>query len=186
MYNERAKEHDKKMLEGWNVGATGIAVFVGLFLTVVVQFLLHSFQDLQKDEPATSDICIFALWVNSFLIGILCGLVAVLVPWWSSVYEQATQEGKDPQTRARIRELMCLGSKTPSPHFIITLLYVLLHLSVFLFITGFIIKLVALNQLVATLAATCTGSGALFYLYLSLAAILSCDSPFRTPLATLV
>ncbi|KAH9165085.1 hypothetical protein EDB89DRAFT_2013190 [Lactarius sanguifluus] len=186
MYNERAKERDKKMLESWNDDAKAIIIFTGLFLTITAQFLLHSFQNLQKDEPATSDIWICALWVNSFLISLLCGLITVLVPWWSCEYERAIQEGEDPQTRARIREFMRLGSKTPSPRFVITLLYLFLHLSVFLFVVGFIIKLVALNHLVAMLAATCTGSGALLYLHLGLVAIISHDSPYRTPLTTLI
>ncbi|KAF8262559.1 hypothetical protein EI94DRAFT_1452172, partial [Lactarius quietus] len=69
---------------------------------------------------------------------------------------------------------------------VIGLLPALLHLSVFMFLFGFVTYLFTLNGSVATSVGTCVGTSSPFYLYVSPVPIYSHDSPFYTPLATII
>ncbi|KAH9025131.1 hypothetical protein EDB84DRAFT_407360 [Lactarius hengduanensis] len=54
MYNERAKEHDKNMIENWKGDVEGALVFTGLLSAVVAQLLVGSLQNLQPDPQSAS------------------------------------------------------------------------------------------------------------------------------------
>lgn len=121
------------------------------------------------------------------MINLNCAVLAMLLLGWLRGYEQTTQGGDDPQKRALTRELMRRGlRKRLSLRWMVELLSILLHFSVYLFLVGFIIDLIPLNHFVATMTGACAGSGFLLYLYLSLAAIFSHNSPYYTPLTTLI
>jgi len=62
----------------------------------------------------------------------------------------------------------------------------LLHISVGLFLAGFVVFLFTFHHLVAKMAAAFAGVGALLYLFVSFAPIISHDSPYHTPLTNLI
>jgi len=66
------------------------------------------------------------------------------------------------------------------------LLPTLLHISVFLFLAGFVVYLSTFNHFVAKMVGACAGASALLYLYVSFAPIISRDSPYYTPLTRLI
>ena len=106
---------------------------------------------------------------------------------WARWYLHITHKRNDPQRRAQTRELMSKAlKKQVRLSWMIELLPFLLHTSVFLFLSGFVVYLFSINRLVAKVAAACTGTSLLSYLYVSVAPIYSCDSPYSTPLTTLV
>ena len=138
-------------------------------------------------NPPNSAIWVSTLWSFSLVISLSCALLATLLQQWARRYLRITQKWNDPQKCAQIRELMRLGLKKPVRlRWMVELLPALLHLSVVLFLAGFIAYLFTFNSLVAELVAACAGTGCLLYLYISLAPIYSRDSPYYTPLTTLI
>ncbi|KAI9465052.1 hypothetical protein BJY52DRAFT_761577 [Lactarius psammicola] len=144
------------------------------------------------DDPATfkpprTAIWVSTLWSLSLVISLTCALLATLLQQWARRYLRITQKRNDPQKRAQIRELMRQAlKKSVRLRWMVELLPALLHISVFLFLAGFVTYLFAFNHLVAKLAGACTGISSLLYLYISLAPIYSRDSSYYTPLTPLV
>ncbi|KAI0252041.1 hypothetical protein BJV78DRAFT_1282034 [Lactifluus subvellereus] len=127
------------------------------------------------------------LWSLSLVISLTCALLATLLQQWARRYLRITQRVDDPQRRARIRELMLQGSKKRLPlRLMIELLTALLHIAVFLFLAGFVIYLFHFNRSVGVTVAVYVGTCVVLYLCVSFAPIFFRDSPFYTPLSSLV
>jgi hypothetical protein len=145
------------------------------------------FDDPATFEPPTSAIWVSTLWSLSLVVSLTCALLATLLQQWARRYLHITQKRNDPQKRAQTRELMSQAlTKLVRLSWMIELLPFLLHTSVFLFLSGFVVYLFSFNNLVAELAGACAGTSLLSYLYVSIAPIYSRDSPYSTPLTTLV
>jgi hypothetical protein len=137
--------------------------------------------------PPTTAIWVNTLWSLSLVISLTCALLATLLQQWARRYLRITQECNDPQKRARIRELMLQGLKRLIRlRWMVELLPTLLHISVFLFLVGFVVYLSTFNHFVAKMVGACAGASALLYLYVSFAPIISPDSPYYTPLTWLI
>jgi hypothetical protein len=137
--------------------------------------------------PPSSAIWINTLWSLSLVISLSCALLATLLQQWTRRYLRITQTGYDPQNRARIRELMLLGLKRLIRlRWMVELLPTLLHISVFLFLIGFVIYLSTFNHLVAKVVGACAGASALLYVLVSIVPIIFRNSPYYTPLTRLI
>ncbi|KAI9458192.1 hypothetical protein BJY52DRAFT_1186998 [Lactarius psammicola] len=137
--------------------------------------------------PPTTAIWISTLWSLSLVISLTCALLATLLQQWARRYLRITQKGDDPQKRARIHELMLQGLKRLIRlRWMVELLPTLLHISVFLFLTGFVVYLSTFNHFVAKMVGGCAGASILLYLYVSFVPIISRDSPYYTPLIRLI
>jgi hypothetical protein len=121
------------------------------------------------------------------VISLTCALLATLLQQWARRYLRVTLKWNDPQKHAQTRELMwqALNKQVPL-RWMVEFLPFLLHTSVFLFLIGFVVYLFTFNSLVAGLVAGCAGTSYVLYLYISFAPIWSRDSPYSTPLTTLV
>ncbi|KAH9168441.1 hypothetical protein EDB89DRAFT_2073872 [Lactarius sanguifluus] len=220
IYNEKAKERDKKMAESWKGDAEGILVFTGLFSAAIAQLLGNSLQNLQlnpqdasnfylariyqltpgsnassihlPDDPDSFNPPKIAIWVNilwslSLVISLTCALLATLLQQWARRYLRITQKRNDPRKRAQIRQLMRQALKKGFRlRWMVELLPTLLHISVFLFLVGFIAYLSTFNHLVAKLAGACAIFSSALYVYISLAPIYSPGSLYSTPLTTII
>ena len=121
------------------------------------------------------------------MISLTCALLATLLQQWARRYLRITQKWNDSQKRAQTRELMWEALRKPVHlRWMVELLPFLLHFSVFLFLAGFVAYLFTFNPLVAKLVAGCAGIVLLVYLCISMAPIISCGSPYSTPLTTVV
>lgn len=144
------------------------------------------------DDPAlfktpTSAILVSTLWSFSLVISLSCALLATLLQRWARRYLDITSESDDPQERAQTRELMSQAlKKYVSLSWMVEFLPFLLHTSVFLFLFGFVVYLFAFNSLVAKSVAACAGISLMFYLFISFVPILSCVSPYSTPLTPVI
>lgn len=137
--------------------------------------------------PSSSAIWVNTLWSLSLVISLSCALLATLLQQWTRRYLRITRTGYDPQKRARIRELMLLGLKRLIPlRWMVELLPTLLHISVFLFLVGFVIYLSTFNHFVAIVVGAGAGTTALLYLYVSFVPIMFRNSPYYTPLTRLI
>ncbi|KAI0252043.1 hypothetical protein BJV78DRAFT_1154018 [Lactifluus subvellereus] len=143
-------------------------------------------------DPAQFQTPKFAVWTNtlwslSLVMGLTCALLATLLQQWARRYLRVTQKTDDPQRRARIRELMLQGSKKRLPlRIMLELLTALLHIAVFLFLAGFAIYLFHFNRSVGMTVAVFVGTCGLLYLWISFVPTIFRDSPFYTPLSSLV
>ncbi|KAH9027746.1 hypothetical protein EDB84DRAFT_299506 [Lactarius hengduanensis] len=148
---------------------------------------VHFPSDPTAFVPPKTAIWVNTLWSLSLVISLTCALLATLLQQWARRYLRITQRGDDPQKRARIRELMLQGLKRLIRlRSMAELLPTLLHISVFLFLAGFVVYLSTFNHFVAKMVGACTGASALLYLYVSFASIISFDSPYYTPLTRLI
>jgi hypothetical protein len=146
------------------------------------------FDDPATFKPPTSAILVSTLWSLSLVVSLTCALLASLLQQWARRYRHITQKENDPQKRALTRELMAQALNKVPLSWLIKLepLPFLLHTSIFLFLAGFVVYLFTFNNLVAELAGACAGTSLLSYLYVSLTPIYSRDSPFYTPITTLI
>ncbi|KAI9465054.1 hypothetical protein BJY52DRAFT_1104814, partial [Lactarius psammicola] len=143
---------------------------------------IHLPDDPDSFKPPKTAIWVSTLWSLSLVISLTCALLATLLQQWARRYLRLTQKWNDPQKRAQIRELMRQALKKPVHlRWMVELLPTLLHISVVLFLAGFVVYLFTFNHLVAELVGACAGTSLLLYLYISLAPIYSRDSPYYTP-----
>lgn len=148
---------------------------------------IHLPDDPDSFSPPKTAIWVNILWSLSLVISLTCALLATLLQQWARRYLRITQKRNDPQERAQIRQLMRQALKKGFRlRWMVELLPALLHVSVFLFLVGFVAYLSTFNHSVARLAGAGAIASLVLYVYISLAPIRSRDSPYYTPLTTLV
>ena len=132
----------------------------------------------------------YAVWVNllwslSLTLSLICALLATSLQQWARRYIRVTQPPRlSPHTCARIRAFFSDGidkSHLANP---VEVLPLLLHLSLFLFFTGFLIYLFNINFTVAIAVVCCIGLFGVVYAYLTFLPFLRHNSPYYTPLSS--
>jgi Family of unknown function (DUF6535) len=93
---------------------------------------------------------------------------------------------RNPQQRVRTRELMAQALDKYHLPWVASALPAIFRISIFLFLTGHIFSLSNINHVVFMLIFTCVGVCAALYLCFSLSPILRYDSPYYTPLSSLI
>ncbi|KAI0252033.1 hypothetical protein BJV78DRAFT_1154009 [Lactifluus subvellereus] len=136
--------------------------------------------------PPTSALWVNALWSLSLVISLVCALLATLLQQWARRYLRITQTAHNPRRRARIRELMVKGVEKLRLRWMVEALPALLHVSVFLFLSGFVIFLYNINHTIFVIMVACVGACTGVYLCIGLLPIIRYDSPYYTPFSTLV
>ncbi|KAI0252040.1 hypothetical protein BJV78DRAFT_1391445, partial [Lactifluus subvellereus] len=137
-------------------------------------------------SPSTSVVWVNALWSLSLVISIACTLFATLLQQWARRYLHTTQEPRGPRIRARIRALMIQGIEKSQLSQVASFLPALFHLSIFLFLAGFVISLFHVNHAIFWVVLASVAACVALYLYASLVPILKYDSPCYTPLFSLM
>ncbi|KAI0252046.1 hypothetical protein BJV78DRAFT_1374403, partial [Lactifluus subvellereus] len=137
-------------------------------------------------SPTASAVWVNALWSLSLVISVTCVLFASLLQQWARRYLHITQGQRNPQKRVRIRELMVQGVEKYHLPWVASALPALFHISIFVFLAGHVFSLSNINHAVFMVVLTCVGACAALYLCFSLSPILRFDSPYYTPLSSLV
>ena len=137
-------------------------------------------------SPSTSVVWVNALWSLSLVTSIACTLFATLLQQWARRYLHTTQEPRGPRIRARIRALMIQGIERLQLSQVASLLPALFHLSIFLFLAGFVIFLFHVNHAIFWVILASVAACVALYSYASLVPILKYDSPCYTPLFSLM
>ncbi|KAI0269270.1 hypothetical protein BC834DRAFT_621035 [Gloeopeniophorella convolvens] len=145
-----------------------------------------TFSDPSTFSPSPSTIWVNVLWFLSLIISLMCALLATLLQQWVRRYLHITQPRFSPHKRARIREFMAQGVEKLRLPWVVEALPALLHISVFFFFVGLVIFLLEINHTVYTIVRACVGICAGLYLCISLVPIFRHDSPYSTPLSTLI
>lgn len=133
--------------------------------------------------PSKSSTRVNVLWSLSLVLSLICALMATLVQQWSRRYLGRTKHRLSPAKRARLRAHLVKGVETFRMTAFVNAIPALLHMSVLLFLAGFIEYQLLINRVVAftvlTLALACT----VVYVALSISPFVRSISPYQTPLS---
>lgn len=127
-----------------------------------------------------------SLWFLSLVISLFCALLATLLQRWARRYLGLTQPHVAIHKRAHIRSFFAEGVDRFNVHVAAEALPALLHISVFLFLAGLVISLFTIHHTVAYIILSATVVCFLFYAAITVMPIIYHDSPYASPLSTLV
>ena len=126
------------------------------------------------------------LWFMSLIISLTCVLLATLLQQWARRYLRVIGARYSLHKQARIRAFFAEGLGSRYFPWVVEALPRLLHASVFLFFAGLPIFLFGTNQKVFIAALSCVGASGLSYVLVTFMPLVFHDSPYHTPLSTLL
>ncbi|KAJ3818608.1 hypothetical protein F5880DRAFT_1216760 [Lentinula raphanica] len=129
-------------------------------------------------SPASGDIWVNGLWFTSLTVALSVALFAVLAKQWLRQYMSIVTG--TPRERAFIRQFRFDGLKTWKVQAIISILPVLLHLSLVLFLIGLVIFLIPLNTSIAYVTGVITVVIIVSYLAATFLPLYIVQCPYRT------
>ncbi len=144
-------------------------------------------QPAPKSNPSTaftaksSDLWVNGLWFTSLVLSLTTTLIAVLTKQW--INEYIVLPSGSPRDRSRIRHFRFIGLEQWHVPLIISLLPVLMHVSLGVFLAGLIIFLCSLNGVMAAALGCLTGVGLFAYLISNTLPLFYANCPYKTPLA---
>jgi hypothetical protein len=136
--------------------------------------------------PPNFAIWVNALWFLSLVISITCALLATLLQQWARRYLKFTQPRYSPHRRARIRAFFAEGVDKFLLPWAVEALPTMLHLSLFLFFAGLAVFLWNVNLTIFKLVLSWIGLCTALYGSITFIPIFHHDSPYHTPLSSLV
>ena len=127
-----------------------------------------------------------ALWLISLVLSLTCALIATLLQQWARRYTETPKTTNMLRDRARVRSLLLDGTKLYKIPLIVEVLPTLLHLSVFLFLSGLVITFRTIDKTVAIAVDVAVGVSGLAYITLSILPCLDVRCPYRTPISKIL
>jgi hypothetical protein len=148
-----------------------VAILLGLsyqdasvfYLSRIYQLQLLAVQNGTSTPPPSQfpdpPIFSFSVWTSiawslSLIISLVCTVIATLLRQWARRHVQITQEPRGARSRARVCELVAQGAEMPQLRRISSVLLGLFHLSVGLFLSGFVSSINDNVVFLVTLAVT--------------------------------
>ncbi|KAJ7143670.1 hypothetical protein C8R46DRAFT_919548, partial [Mycena filopes] len=138
------------------------------------------------NTPGVSSVVCNVLWFTSLGFSLACALVATLVEQWARDFIQRAEMRPSPIKRARIFSYLYYGLKRFNMHLVVEVVPLLLHMSLVLFFAGLIAFLLPIHAAIMGVAAALLGIIVVMYCYLTILPLLSFDSPYRTPLSSVL
>ncbi|KAH8989262.1 hypothetical protein EDB92DRAFT_1799713, partial [Lactarius akahatsu] len=137
-------------------------------------------------QPSTSAIWVNALWFLSLVISLFCALLATLQQHWARRYLRLTQPQCAVHKRARLRSFFAEGVERFHLAFAVEAIPALLHISVFLFLTGLVISLFTIHHTIAYIILAATVTGGIVYTLITVMPVFCHNSPYHSPFSALV
>jgi hypothetical protein len=187
----------------------------GLFSAVLTAFVVESYQSLQEDLAQTSvdilrqisrqlanssvpaapdsshfqaqrsDVRVNVCWFVSLLLSLVVALFGIFLKQWMRTYMKWTDVTPDREAVV-IRQFRHRGLETWRLGAILTLLPTLLQLSVILFLSGLLVFLWNLDQMVAVVMAVLLGITFLLVAAVTVLPAVFKSCPFRSPLSEIL
>lgn len=151
----------------------------GTFIPITASFSPQS--DARQSSPPASAVWVNSLWFLSLVISLFCALLATLQQRWARLYLQLTQPHVAIHKRARIRSFFHNGVTRFQVAVTVEAIPALLHVSVFLFLTGLVISLLTIHHTVAYVVLAATAVCFLVYTAITVLPIIYYDSPYTSP-----
>jgi hypothetical protein len=136
--------------------------------------------------PNPSDVRVNAYWFMSLVFSLSAALLATLVQQWVRDYMQVFQRYGNPLKGARLRQYLYEGAEGWYMLVVAESVPGLVHVSLFLFFLGLIDSLFSLNTTISITTIVPITICGLFYILSTFAPILDSQSPFQTPLSSLI
>jgi hypothetical protein len=204
--------HSGRLFIPWLTALTSQA---GLFSAVLTAFVVESYQSLQEDYTKTSadllrqisyqlanssfpaapdsshfqaqrsDVRVNVCWFVSLLLSLVVALFGIFLKQWMRTYMKWTDVTPDREAVA-IRQLRYRGLETWRLGAILALLPTLLQLSVILFLSGLLVFLWNLDQVVAIVMAVLLGITFLLVAAVTILPAVFKSCPFRSPLSEIL
>ncbi|KAH9989154.1 hypothetical protein BJV77DRAFT_948811, partial [Russula vinacea] len=134
--------------------------------------------------PPTYSIWVNSLWFLSFVLSLICALLATSLQQWARRYIRVTQPARcSPEKRARMRAFFANGVDMLGARLVVERLPMLLHLSLFLFFAGLGIFLFNTNHAVFNSVIWLIALFSTIYVVLTLIPMFLLQSPYFTPLS---
>ena len=137
-------------------------------------------------SPPTFAVWVNSLWFLSLAISITCALLATLLQQWARRYLKVTQTRSSLHKRARIRSFFAEGVKKSLLPLAVEALPTLIHVSLVMFFAGLAVFLWNVNltifKVVLSWISICTA----LYGCITLVPIFRHDSPYYSPLTSLM
>ena len=136
--------------------------------------------------PNPSDVRVNVYWFMSLVFSLSAALFATLVQQWVRDYMQVFQRYGDPLKGARLRQYLYEGAEGWYMLVVAESVPGLVHVSLFLFFLGLIDSLLSINTTVGITTIVPITLCGLLYVLCTFAPIVDPQSPFHTPLSSLI
>jgi hypothetical protein len=137
-------------------------------------------------SPPGSAIAVNSLWFLSLTLSLTCALLATLQQEWAFRYIRITQSRYGPHKRARIRSFFRQGLSKLRLPWVVDAVPIMLHLSLFLFVAGLVVLAWNMNNSVYNAIFWWIVNCITTYTYITFMPIFRHDSPYCTPLSSVV
>jgi hypothetical protein len=137
-------------------------------------------------SPNPSDVRVNAYWFMSLVFSLSAAFIATLVQQWVQDYMQLFVRFGSPLKRARLRQYLYEGAKGWNILVMAESVPGLIHVSLLFFFLGIIDSLFSLNTTIAITTIVPITICGLLYVWNTFAPIMDPQSPFRTPLSSLI
>jgi hypothetical protein len=137
-------------------------------------------------QPTASAVRVNALWFTSLAMSIGCAVLATLLQQWTRRFVQVADTPYNTEKRARIRAFFADGVDRFGFAAAVEILPAQIHLSILLFHVGLIDFLLNINRTVAYILLGLGVHAALVYTLATIIPLFYPNSPFQTPLTSLV
>ena len=127
-----------------------------------------------------------ALWLISLVLSLTCALMATLLQQWGHRYAETPKSTTMLRHRVRVRSLLLVGTRKYNIPLIVEILPTLLHLSVYLFLSGLVIAFHTIHKTVAIVVNVAVGVSVLAYILLSILPCVDVKCPYRTPISKIL
>ncbi|KAJ7487336.1 hypothetical protein B0H11DRAFT_1116475 [Mycena galericulata] len=181
-YKELADEYDTEFKEKYGSDLDTTLIFAGLFSAVSSAFIIQIEPQLMMDPPNTKVFVAQSMLYVSLFTTLLAAFLAVLGKQWIMFYQAVGGRGTI-EDRGLERQRKLDGLRKWKFDAVLQMFPLLLQLALLLFSTAISVYLWTVNRSVAFIMLALTSVGFGVYMLLLGSAIVSRDSPFRTPLA---
>ncbi|KAJ7737714.1 hypothetical protein B0H16DRAFT_1571554 [Mycena metata] len=185
LYKILADEHDKEIQQRYGTDLDASLIFAGLFSAVESAFIIQIQPEIQPDGTPPLILISQSLLYVSLGCTLLAALFAVFGKQWLMYYSTAGDKGTL-EARGLRRQRKLDGLRKWKFDMVMQLFPLLLQFGLLLFGGALSVYLRTIHPTLSLIALSVTSFGLMSYLLLLTSAIVSPDSPFRTPVAPLV
>jgi len=129
-------------------------------------------------NPRRKAVIVNSLWLLSLLFSPPCALMAMSLHQWARRHETIAPQRRSLTEQARIRVFITAGLDSRTFRTVIGILPALVHVSMLLFVVGFVVFLCGVHHVVFIVASCWVALCALGYLYITILPFFRPESPF--------
>ena len=133
-----------------------------------------------------SAVLVNSLWLLSLLISLTCALMAMSLHQWARRHEKVSPQRYNLSEQARMRAFLAVGINSRSFHFMVGIIPVMMHLSMFLFFLGFLVYVYGTHPTIFTISCCWIMLFLVAYGYATVLPFYRPESPFHTPLSKFI